>query len=165
MTTTLRWPDGRGRFVDQDHDRVAHVIQQSRDGSDAVEVSDVPLDVLPGSTVTVADGDVADHYQDRGFEVVDESDHDHADDADGSQADEDADESADESPDDADADDADGDDGFDAEAFTDRTPVSDVVDDIEAGEADDHLDAVYDADDRVTVQKAVEDRKDEIGGD
>jgi len=63
--------------------------------------------------------------------------------------------------DDDQADDA-GDDGFDATAFLDRTPVDDVVDDIEAGEADDHLDAVAEAAERVTVEDAVGQRRAEL---
>jgi len=53
-------------------------------------------------------------------------------------------------------------DGFDAAAFVDRTPVDDVVDDIEAGEADDHLDAVAEAADRVSVEDAVGQRRAEL---
>jgi len=52
---------------------------------------------------------------------------------------------------------------FDAEAFVDRTPVSDVVDDIETGEYDDRLDEILKAEqdghDRKTVQEAVEERR------
>jgi len=52
---------------------------------------------------------------------------------------------------------------FDAEAFVDRTPVADVVDDIESGEYDDHLDEILAAEqenrDRKTVQDAVEERR------
>jgi hypothetical protein len=59
----------------------------------------------------------------------------------------------------------DGDDeqeGFDAAAFVDRTPVEDVVEDIEAGEVDDHLDAVAEAASRVTVEDAVGQRRAEL---
>jgi hypothetical protein len=52
---------------------------------------------------------------------------------------------------------------FDAEAFVDRTPVSDVVDDIESGEYDDHLDEILEAEqenrDRKSVQDAVSERR------
>jgi len=62
-------------------------------------------------------------------------------------------------------DDEDGDDGgFDVEAFLDRTPVDDVVEDIHAGEVDDHLDAVAEAAERVTVQDAVGERRAELEG-
>jgi hypothetical protein len=50
-------------------------------------------------------------------------------------------------------------DGFEAEAFVDRTPMDDVVDDIESGEYDDHLDAIADAADRQGVLDAVDDRR------
>lgn len=120
--TTLRWPDGRGRFVDRDTDRTP----------DDVDI----LSIGPGATVEVDDQETVDHYLARGFEAVDDGD------SDGS--------------------DTDGD-GFDADAFVDRTPVSDVADDIAAGDADGHLDAVAAADDRKTVQDAVEERRAETG--
>jgi len=56
------------------------------------------------------------------------------------------------------------DDGFDVEAFLDRTPVEDVEEDIHAGEVDDHLDAVQEAADRVTVETAVGERRAELEG-
>ncbi|MDR9431733.1 MAG: hypothetical protein RI568_13680 [Natronomonas sp.] len=58
--------------------------------------------------------------------------------------------------------DADDEGGFDAAEFIDRTPVDDVVDDIEAGEADEHLDAVAEAGDRVSVEDAVGQRRAEL---
>jgi len=67
----------------------------------------------------------------------------------------------DDTGDNAEADDA-GDDEFDVDAFLDRTPVSDVADGICAGEADDHLDAVQEAAERVTVQDAVGERRAEL---
>jgi len=134
--TTLRWPDGRGKFVDDG---------RPGDGTDGRD----RLTVYAGDTVTVSDGDRADQYQDRGFEVVDGDD---SGGADGSEGDTDGDEPT-----------ADG--GFDVEAFIDRTPVTAVVDDIEAGDVDDQLGTVADAAERVTVEKAVEDRQDAIGGD
>lgn len=135
----LRWPEGRGRFVDRDSDRV----------------EDPPLVITPGDTITV-DIDVASHYQDRGFDVVsvDEG-------GDDSTQDPSADDEATGESQDGVADDrGDGDDDdFDVDAFLDRTPVEDVVDDIEAGQADGHLEAVKDAADRVTVERAVDDRR------
>jgi len=130
----LRWPDHRGRFVDQDPDRV-----QAVDGDDA----DPPMVVRPGDVISADDSDIVDHYIGRGFDRVD----DDSDDAGGPDGD------------------ADTDGDFDVDAFVDRTPVSNVVDDIEAGQADGHLDAVAEADERATTQKAVEDRREEIGGD
>ncbi|QLH78678.1 hypothetical protein HZS55_15890 [Halosimplex rubrum] len=53
-------------------------------------------------------------------------------------------------------------DGFDAAAFVDRTPMDDVVEDIQAGEADDHLRAVAEAADRVGVEDAVGQRRAEL---
>jgi len=137
----LRWPDHRGRFVDHDPDRV-----QAVDGDDASP----PMVVRPGDVISADDSEVVDHYIGRGFDRVD----DDSDDAGGPDGDADTDDEQ-----------ADTDSGFDAETFVDRTPVADVVDDIEAGKADGHLDAVADADGRATTQKAVEDRKAEIGGD
>jgi len=57
-------------------------------------------------------------------------------------------------------DDANGeaDEDFDAEAFVDRTPMEDVVADIESGDYDDHLEAIKDAADRQGVEKAVDKR-------
>lgn len=52
----------------------------------------------------------------------------------------------------------DEDEEFDAEAFVDRTPMSDVVADIESGDYDDHLDAIEAAADRVGVQDAIDAR-------
>lgn len=152
--TTLRWPDGRGRFRDADSDRTP-------DGFDALEVG-------PGTTVDVDDPDTVEHYLDRGFERVDNQqavpDPD-ADDLAGDQNDADGSDPDEQADDDAEPQADGGEDNFDAEAFTDRTPVSDVVDDIEAGDADGHLAAVADADGRVTVQRAVEDRQEAIGGE
>jgi len=65
----------------------------------------------------------------------------------------------------ADADDeSDSDDqgGFDAGAFVDRTPMDDVTEDIKAGEADGHLDAVQEAAERVGVEDAVGQRRAEL---
>lgn len=125
----LRWPAGRGRFIDRDPSRVS-------DGQRRV--------VEPGDTVTVPP-DVADHYVARGFERADPS-----------------------PPDTPDFDAAD----FDAADFVDRTPVADVAADIRVGEADGHLDDVDAAEqrgrDRVTVQDAVDDRRQSLqnsGGD
>ena len=66
--------------------------------------------------------------------------------------------------DDEDADEADESDGFDAVGVVDRTPVEDVADDILAGEADEHLDEVGEAADRVTIQDAVGERRAELEG-
>jgi hypothetical protein len=56
-----------------------------------------------------------------------------------------------------------GDDGFDAAAFVDRTPMSDVVDDLESGDYDEHLDAIAaaeaDSRDRDGVKDAIENRR------
>jgi hypothetical protein len=51
------------------------------------------------------------------------------------------------------------DDEFDAETFADRTPMDDVVDDIESGDVDDHLEAIKEAADREGVQDAVSERR------
>lgn len=53
---------------------------------------------------------------------------------------------------------------FDAESFVDRTPMDDVVEDIRAGEVDDHLDAVSEAADRVGVTDAVGERRADMEG-
>lgn len=50
-------------------------------------------------------------------------------------------------------------DGFDAEAFVDRTPMEDVVADIESGEYDEHLDAIVNAAERAGVEDAVDARQ------
>ena len=52
--------------------------------------------------------------------------------------------------------------GFDAEEFVDRKPMDDVIEDIHAGEADDHLTAVQDAAERVGVSDAVGERRAEL---
>lgn len=148
----LQWPDGRGRFVDRDGDRV----------------DDPPRVVQPGGTVDV-DDDTAAHYQDRGFVAVDADPKPSADDeADSESQDGDGEDPAPDGDgndgDDGDGGDSNGDDGdtFDVESFLDRTPVEDVVDDIEAGQVDGHLDAVEDAADRVTVERAIDDRQDTV---
>jgi hypothetical protein len=151
----LRWPDGRGRFVDRDSDRV----------------EDPPQVVQPGETITV-DVDVASHYQDRGFDVVSVDEGRDDDSQDGS-ADADTDGESPDSDTSGDGVDADDngvdtdtdDDDFDVNGFLDRTPVEDVVDDIEAGQADDHLAAVAKTADRVTVERAVDDRQDALDQD
>lgn len=145
---TLRWPDGRGRFVDRDADRCP---------------GDAPLTVRSGETVDVDDSDVVEHYLDRGFERVDDG-ADDADSDDTADADTVDDSDAEQSADDGEVDLPDPEE-FDVGAFLDRTPVSDVVDDIEAGKADGYLDAVDAEASRVTVTQAVDDRKDAIGGD
>ena len=50
------------------------------------------------------------------------------------------------------------DDEFDAAEFVDRTPMDVVIDDIESGDVDDHLEAIKEAADRVGVQDAVSER-------
>jgi len=52
-----------------------------------------------------------------------------------------------------------GADEFDAGTFVDRTPMSDVVEDIETGEYDDHLDAIADEASRQGVLDAVDARQ------
>jgi hypothetical protein len=56
----------------------------------------------------------------------------------------------------------------DADAFVDRTPVSDVADDILDGHVDEVLNEIEAAEsdgrDRKTVYEAIEDRRDELGG-
>ena len=149
MTTTLRWPDGRGGFVDRDPERAP---------------GDVPVRVSPGETVDVDDKDTVDHYLNRGFVRVDSNAADGGADDTAESGGEDT--ANDDAPADAsDAGDEQGEDDFDVEGFVDRTPVSDVVDDIDAGEADGHLQAVKEADGRVTVERAVEDRRKTLGGD
>lgn len=54
--------------------------------------------------------------------------------------------------------------GLDVDAFLDRTPVGDVADDILDGEADDHLDELAEAADRVTVHDAIGERRAELEG-
>lgn len=61
-----------------------------------------------------------------------------------------------------DQDDDESDDGFDAAEFVDRTPVEIPVEDIEAGDVDDHLDAVAEAAERVTVEDAIGQRRAEL---
>lgn len=60
-----------------------------------------------------------------------------------------------------DADESNGD-AFDAESFLDRVPMTDVIEDIESGEADDHLDALAEQAGRQGVQDAIADRQDEL---
>lgn len=55
--------------------------------------------------------------------------------------------------------DADDTSDFDAAAFVDRTPMDDVIADIEAGVADDHLDAVAEEASRQGVLDAVSERQ------
>lgn len=132
----LKWPIGRGQFIDRDAER---------------SPTDSTLTVSPGQTISVDDPDVASHYQDRGFVAVDGG-------SDGS------DPGGSTSEDGIDGGSS-ADDDFDVESFVDRTPVSDVVEDIEAGDVDGHLDAVEATADRVSVEQAVEDRRDAIGGE
>jgi len=147
----LRWPNGRGRFVDRDSDRV----------------DDPPRVVQPSGTVEV-DGDTAAHYKDRGFVAVDDGPQDpSADDEADSESRDSGDEAAapdgDNSDDEAGGDsDDDDDDTFNVESFLDRTPVDVVVEDIEQGQVDDHLDTVEAAADRVTVERAVDDRQNTV---
>ncbi len=78
-----------------------------------------------------------------------------------------ADDDDDDSEADSDDDQGDGgdEDGFEAAAFVDRTPMDDVVDDIHAGEADEHLDELDELDDlRVGVQDAIGERRAELEG-
>lgn len=108
--------------------------------------------LTPGDTVS-ADGDTATSLEARDyFERVSE-------DADGENdtADEDSETEAE-----SEADGDDSADEFDVEAFVDRTPVAEVAEDIRAGEADGHLDAVAEADDRTTTQDAIGERRAEL---
>jgi hypothetical protein len=108
------------------------------------------------------DDDLASHLADiDAFDVLDDPD------GDATAAGDDGDDSSEDASDETPPDDGDGDgDGvetaFDAEAFVDRTPMEAVIDDIHAGEADGHLDAVYDAADRVGVTDAVGERRAEL---
>jgi hypothetical protein len=54
----------------------------------------------------------------------------------------------------------DGPEEFDAESFVDRTPMSEVVEDLETGDYDDHLDEIEATADRVGVQDAIDERRD-----
>lgn len=56
----------------------------------------------------------------------------------------------------ADVDDSD----FDAAVFVARTPMEDVVEDIESGDYDEHLDEIEEAADRQGVQDAIAERRD-----
>lgn len=55
--------------------------------------------------------------------------------------------------------DVDHDEGFDAEAFLNRTPMTDVIEDIESGIVDAHLEQLAEQADRQGVQNAIEDRQ------
>lgn len=48
---------------------------------------------------------------------------------------------------------------FEAEAFVDRTPMSEVIEDLETGDYDGHLDAIEAAADRKGVQTAIDERR------
>jgi len=75
------------------------------------------------------------------------------------------DEDVEESVEDAEDDGEDTDEGgeweedFDAADFVDRTPMSEVVEDLETGLYDDHLDAIEAEADRVGVQEAIDARR------
>jgi len=101
----------------------------------------------PGDVKDVGD-DLGEYLADHDdFEVVDgAAESDQADDSEATTED------ADEAPADE----------FDAGAFVDRTPMDDVVEDIRAGEADDHLDAVAEVAERVGVQDAIGKRRAEL---
>lgn len=105
------------------------------------------VDVVGPATVEVPD-DAVEHLRSRGW--VDPPGDDATDDGDDEAADADA------------SDDNDGDE-FDAGAFVDRTPMSEVVSDIESGDYDDRLDAIEAAEadgrDREGVADAIEARR------
>lgn len=103
----------------------------------------------PDGTVDVDDSDVVEQYLDRGFERVD-------DDQDGSDTASDGGGTPSEG---AEPQGEDVEDGFDVGAFLDRTPVSDVADDIADGQADKHLAEIESEASRTTVQDAVDDRR------
>lgn len=63
-------------------------------------------------------------------------------------------------PDEEDTDESDS--QFDAESFLGRVPMTDVIEDIESGEADEHLDTLAEQADRQGVQDAIADRQDEL---
>jgi len=151
----LRWPDGRGKFVDDGRPSMA---------DPPADATRERFEVYPGTEVEVDDPDRIDHYLERGFIRVDGSGESESG-ADAGDPDSDIDGDVDGDGDvDADSDAAAED--FDVTAFLDRTPVGDVVNDIENGEADGHLDSVIAAADRVTVERAAEDRAgDDDGGD
>jgi len=65
-----------------------------------------------------------------------------------------------------DSDDVDGDGGeesFDAGEFVDRTPMSEVVEDIKSGDYDAHLEAISEVAEREGVQNAVDERREGDG--
>lgn len=56
--------------------------------------------------------------------------------------------------------DADHDESFDADSFLDRTPMTAVIEDIESGMVDAHLEQLAEQADRMGVQDAIADRMD-----
>ncbi len=113
------------------------------------------LDFEPGDEHEV-DRETAEHLSDHDdFVVTVEKDTAEKSDAGDDEGETDSDEQADQD---------DETDDFDVDAFLDRTPVDDVVEDIEAGEVDDHLDAVAEAAGRVTVEDAIGQRRAELEG-
>ncbi|MUV59983.1 hypothetical protein [Halobacterium sp. CBA1126] len=104
----------------------------------------------PGDTQDVND-DLAEYLDERNdFEIVSETDETGGD-------------APDEDTSEPESEDVDEESGFDAEAFLDRD-AADIVDAVEAGEADGHLDEVGDATEYVTVEDAVGERRAELEG-
>lgn len=66
MTRKIKWPTGRGNFIDQNPDRAGKAGDTDGRGRYVAR---------PGDVIEVEDADVADHYLDRGW-VVAETDED-----------------------------------------------------------------------------------------
>jgi hypothetical protein len=79
--TTLRWPEGRGKFIDQDLDRAPLDLDPDAAPDRNPARGEDDLDTLgfdssgrfaakPGTVVDVTDPDTVDQYTARGWEVV-----------------------------------------------------------------------------------------------
>jgi hypothetical protein len=65
MSRKLKWPEGRGDFVDRDPDRTAEAGDTDGRGR---------FRATPGTVIQIDDPDVADHYLDRGWVVAEADD-------------------------------------------------------------------------------------------
>jgi len=129
MARKLKWPEGRGDFVDRDPDRAGKAGDVDGRGRFRAQ---------PGTVIETDDADLADHYLDRGWQVVD-------DDMETGDPDDDGD------------DDPMTWDQFQEKGYEDRVAA------VEAGDVDHILDRVADQDDSQNVQDAVEQRRDGQG--
>lgn len=110
-----------------------------------VGAANTPLSFTDGGYLELEDDDLAEELALRKRHIHVAANHPDADSSEASTSDEGADGDADEA--------------FDPFEFVDRTPMDDIIEDLQSGEYDDRLDAIEDAADRQGVLNTIDERR------